>query len=174
MGGLTSLNKGKRGEREVIKLLQPIVDKVYREVGWEIPKLQRNTMQSDAGGFDIAGLEWLALEVKLHAAANHSKIESWWQQTVRQAWGGQDGDGWQVLGGKQTQVPVLIWRVDKGQWNVVTMVSIPITTRIRVKARATLSVHDWLVWFENRLRAQVQAIANGIDDKMAPPPPPGW
>lgn len=172
MGGLTSLNKGKRSEREVIKLLQPIVDKVYSEVGWQVPKLQRNTMQSDDGGFDIAGLEWLALEVKHHAVANKGKIESWWQQTVRQAHGGQDGDGWEVVAGRKTQVPVLIWRVDKGQWNVVVMVSIPISTRVRVKVRSTVRIEDWLVWFEYRLRAEIQGKAEGYDRRVAPPPPP--
>lgn len=85
MGGRMSRNKGKRGEREVIALLQPVVTKAYKRKGYpesEIPRLQRNTMQSDGGGFDIHGLEWLALEVKYQETLC---LPAWWRQTCRQA-----------------------------------------------------------------------------------------
>ena len=56
-------DKGQRAERAAVALLQPIVDKVYAlaevpEADW--PKLIRNLQQTQSGGFDIAGLEWLA------------------------------------------------------------------------------------------------------------------
>src|SRR5438045_4158293 len=78
MGGLMSRNKGKRAERQVIDLLQPIVDHCYKEAGLKPLLLQRNTVQSDQGGFDIIGLEWLALEVKHQEILN---VDAWWQQT---------------------------------------------------------------------------------------------
>ncbi len=91
MGGSMSRSKGQRAEREVIKLLQPVVNEVWQQVfgdkvggEWEIPKLQRNTLQSDEGGFDIVGLQWMALEVKHQEKL---QVEKWWEQTVRQAKG---------------------------------------------------------------------------------------
>lgn len=94
-------DKGKRGERDVIKLLQPIVDNAYTEAGLAPVTLQRNTLQSDNGGFDIVGLEWLALEVKNQERLN---IAQWWQQTVNQA--------------KDEQEPVLLYKVSRSGWRV--------------------------------------------------------
>ena len=77
-------NKGIRGEREVIDMLQPVVNTVYAKMNMEPPLLQRNTLQSDRGGFDVVGLEWLAIEVK----RQESKFQNaWWQQAVMQAKG---------------------------------------------------------------------------------------
>lgn len=108
MGGLMSRNKGKRGEREVIDELQPIIDSVYSElrdkykidVG-DTPVLQRNTLQSDKGGEDIAGLAWMALEVKYQ---EKEQLGKWWEQTVRQA-------------GKK-KIAVLVHRANRQSWRV--------------------------------------------------------
>lgn len=104
MGGLMSRNKGKRAEREVIGLLQPIMDAVYARRG--VPedvrvRLKRNTMQSDGGGFDVYGLEWMAPEVK-HQETLH--CEKWWQQCEAQAMRGQ--------------TPVLFYRRNNTKWRV--------------------------------------------------------
>lgn len=109
MGGTTSQNKGKRGEREVVKLLQPVVNAAYEqakengygEVAGEAPVLQRNTLQSDRGGFDIVGLQWLALEVKFQESLS---IGTWWKQCLRQAGAGQE--------------PVLMYRQSRKPWRV--------------------------------------------------------
>ena len=82
MAGVRSQNKGKRAEREVVKLLQPVVNEVYESVGLEPPELQRNLMQSHKGGYDLAGLDWLALEVKHQETF---QLTAWWEQTKRQA-----------------------------------------------------------------------------------------
>ena len=74
MAGLMSRNKGKRGEREVVKLLQPVVNEVYESLGLEPPLLERNLMQSHKGGCDLAGLDWLALEVKYQ---EQQQMTSW-------------------------------------------------------------------------------------------------
>lgn len=99
MGGLASRNKGKRGEREVIKLLQPIVDSVYGEGAI---LLQRNMLQSDKGGCDIAGLEKFAIEIKRHERLN---VKAWWRQTLEQA--------------KPHQIPVLFYRQNGESWTVM-------------------------------------------------------
>jgi len=82
MAGVTSQNKGKRAERAVIQLLQPVVNECYSERGLEAPILQRNTLQSDRGGYDITGLDWIALEVKHQ---EQLAVEKWWEQTIKQA-----------------------------------------------------------------------------------------
>lgn len=109
--------KGKRGEQEVCKLLQPTVDAVYarmrREhptmgVG-ETPKLQRNALQADGGGYDIVGLPWLALEVKCCETFEFAK---WWQQTVKQA--------------GANKVPVLVYRRNGYPWRVRMRVTVKV------------------------------------------------
>lgn len=148
MGGLSSMNKGKRAEREVVQLLQPVVDKVYREfyglrdartgVAIEPVKLQRNTLQSDGGGFDIIGLEWLALEVKFHETP---QVETWWKQTVRQA--------------KEGQEPCLVWRKSRVDWKVMMMGVLPAGDK-RVRCRIESRKKDWLLWVECRLRWELK------------------
>lgn len=94
--------KGARGEREVIKLLQPIIDAAFEAVGKESPLLQRNQMQSHKGGYDIIGLDWLALEVKHQETL---LIHQWWCQTLKQA--------------GEEKVPVLIYKQNRVKWRVV-------------------------------------------------------
>lgn len=134
MGGTMSRNKGKRGEREIVNMLQPIVDKVYQEFDREVPRLQRNTLQSDGGGFDIVGLEWLALEVKFQESFN---LNAWWAQTSGQA--------------NVTQTPVLIYRRSRVAWRVRMMGYLPAGER-KVRTLVDIELDAWLVWFETQLR----------------------
>lgn len=140
MAGKRSLNKGKNGEREVVKLLQPIVDRVYAEFEVEQPVyLQRNTLQSDRGGFDIVGLPWLAIEVKFQEQLN---VNTWWKQTERQA-----GEG---------QLPILIYRQSRKPWKVMTLVHMPLDNLSAPHVcRAEMSVEDFLVFFERKLRSEL-------------------
>lgn len=78
-------DKGKRGERAVIDWLQPIVDEVYTSLGLKPVLLQRNTIQSDRGGSDLVGLPWLSAEVKNVENDSPGLLDSWWEQTERQA-----------------------------------------------------------------------------------------
>lgn len=100
MGGLMSRNKGKRAEREVIALIQPVVTDAYEQARKRVPVLQRNTIQSDLGGHDISGLEWLSLEVKHHAK---SAIPGWWRQCTEQA---------ATMGVHRSLTPVLFYRMN--------------------------------------------------------------
>lgn len=148
MGGKSSLDKGKRGEREVVAMLQPIVDKVYAEFEGMVDartghvirgvRLQRNTLQSDAGGFDIVGLEWLALEVKYQETLN---VEAWWRQTCGQA--------------KEGQLPVLLYRKSRVEWKAMTMSRVNAGTKI-VRLRTESRGADWLVVFEALLRWELK------------------
>ena len=97
--GHMSRDKGKRGEREVIALLQPLVTQMYEAHGLEPVELKRNTLQSDGGGDDIVGLPWASIEVKY---VEQDSLEKWWEQCLRQA--GAD------------KVPILLYRRNKVSW----------------------------------------------------------
>lgn len=140
MGGLSSLRKGKQNEREVKNLLQAAVDSVavdYPEL--TAPSLQRNTLQSAIGGYDIVGIDWLALEVKAHATLN---VNSWWKQTVQQA-----GPG---------QLPVLAYKITRRGWWVVTEMQLPVADKT-FKCRAEITMESFLVYFKARVRADFEA-----------------
>lgn len=130
---MTKINirkKGQRAEREVIELLQPIVDRIYTKNGLEPPLLQRNTLQSHAGGYDIVGLDWLALEVKFQETEH---INTWWAQAKRQA--------------KPNQVPVLIWRKSRAPWQV-KMVMTAAVGKARIAMPVVISLESFLLYFE--------------------------
>jgi len=126
--------KGQTGEREVIKLLQPIIDRVYDGTRQYAPQLQRNTLQSDKGGFDIVGIETLAIEVKRCETLN---LSAWWQQTLSQA------------GNRE---PVLIYRQSRKPWRVRMAKDIDNLTML-----VDVSIDDFLRWFEVFLKNQVIA-----------------
>lgn len=137
--GKMGLMKGKRAEREVIKLLTPVLEKVYAEAGIEdIPMLQRNTLQSDKGGYDIVGLDWLAIEVKHQESL---AVNLWWKQTIDQA--------------KTGQQATLFYRKNNVKWQVVVMTFI-CTGDGYMPIRSTLKVEDYLKYFERRLRWEVR------------------
>jgi len=139
-------DKGARAEREAIKLLQPIVDKVYFQYGMEAPVLQRNQMQSHMGGFDIVGVDWIALEIK-HQETLH--VNQWWEQTKRQA-------------GK-SRVPVLMYKMSRVGWMVRMRVRLPVQGMegggIRVSASITLE--NFLAYFEARTHQALDQLNRG-------------
>jgi len=139
MGGLTSRNKGKRGEREIIELLQPVVDYAYESLQQrgvacgQPPKLQRNSLQSDGGGCDLHNMPHFAIEVKYVEQQNPANIKAWWEQACEQA-----GDDKQ---------PVLIYRRNHEDWKVMMRGSIG---NHRIKAQPCVATTDmesfqWLI-----------------------------
>ncbi len=140
MGGAMSRNKGQRGEREVIALLQNQVTLAYaamRNEGYELgtePRLQRNTIQSDRGGYDIAGLKWMALEVKFQETLH---VDAWWKQTVEQSGKGQE--------------PVLVYRQSRQPWRVCMWKPMTVggggSPTFEVCYRVQISIEDFLDYF---------------------------
>lgn len=139
MSGTRSRNKGKRGEREVIGLMQLTIFEVYQAHGLECPRLQRNTLQSDQGGFDIVGIDWLAVEVKYQ---EKPQLGKWWAQTLRQA---------------QGKEPVLFFRSNRQDWRVMMHallggpgcgVTVPVVT----------TLEDFLRWLRIRLSQELRAL----------------
>jgi len=138
MAGNFSRQKGQRAEREAIKHLQPVVNKVYELRGLEVPVLERNLMQSHRGGYDIAGLEWLALEVKHHETL---QVSSWWEQTKRQA--------------GESRVPVLFYKQNRTKWSVYMFGYVPIEGDRRVRCPVEISLEVFLLYFEHKLIAEL-------------------
>lgn len=136
MSGSFSRNKGGRGEREVIKMLQPIIDRVYRNFPTLTPPfLQRNTLQSHKGGFDITGLDWAAIEVK---RVEKLQLTEWWRQAVRQA--------------KEGQEPFLFYRRSREKWSVRCYGFLPLApSEKRMHCVVTIDVETFLAYFELRL-----------------------
>ncbi|QBQ71162.1 endonuclease [Shewanella phage S0112] len=135
MSGLKSKEKGKAGEREVVKLLQPMVDNACEVVGVEKIQLIRNQNQSAIGGHDIDGIPFMAIEVK---RAETLKLDEWWKQALAQA--GTD------------KVPILVFRQDYCRWRYCIQVSIPCWDNAGdIKARAEVTAKVFNEWFQRVL-----------------------
>jgi hypothetical protein len=135
--GTFSRNKGKRGEREVVSLLQSSLDAVvpYQYL------LKRNTTQSDGGGMDIIGEQIHAtapfpfsIEVKFVENMSQSTIDRYWQQTIEQT--------------NPHQIPVLFYRSSRTKWRVVTLLRIDLIDGA-IPAKANLEVSTFLLLFGN-------------------------
>jgi len=156
MGGKFSRSKGQRGERAVIAVLQPVVSKVYQAHGVhesDVPLLERNLMQANWGGHDIVGtgLDWLALEVKHQEVLS---VGSWWEQAKLQA--------------GNIREPVLIYRRNRVKWRVVMFTWMDVEDLMALPVVSDISLEDFLVYFEARLRAEVASeLTTVLRDRMA-------
>lgn len=147
-----SRDKGQRAEREVIKLLQPIVDRVYGAKGLEPPTLERNLQQAASGGYDIKGLEWLALEVKRCEQLNLNK---WWEQTVRQACG--------------NKIPVLFYRQNRKAWRVRVEGRLPLHKDDFVAAIVDIGLEEFLVYLYHLIEQKISVVHVNIKTDMRNP-----
>lgn len=148
MAKINARAKGQRGEREVIGLLQPVVKKVYEEFGLVVIDLERNLMQSMKGGYDIVGLDWLALEVKRVENTGASGVNSWWAQTTRQA--------------AEHQEAVLFFRPNQSHWSIKMygyLLGDSAAGWPRVRSPVVIDLPTFLAWFEMRLRWHLQQLS---------------
>lgn len=98
MGKINSRAKGKAGERELIGELKLVLPELS-------DALERNLEQTRDGGYDIAGMDGWAPEVKRYSKILPADIESFWQQTETQA-------------RNDHRRPVLFMREDRREWRV--------------------------------------------------------
>lgn len=142
-----SRNKGQRAEREVVKLLQPVVIAAWNEVGRDgpAPSLERNLMQAHKGGHDLLGLDWIAIEVKHQ---EQFAVASWWQQTKAQAAKASQHSVVQVE-------PVLFYRKNNVQWRVIMRGYLDVQGGGRVRCPVSVAVEAFLVWFKLRLEKEL-------------------
>ena len=149
MSGKMSRDKGQRAEREVVKLLQPIIDRVYEEfygtvfpaegTSISIPQLARNLVQSRSGGHDISGLHWIAIEVKHQETF---ALNAWWAQALQQS---------ERTGG----IPVLLYRRNGLPFRCKLVAVVKIANGGGVKVVADITLEAFMVWFEHALRASL-------------------
>ena len=128
--------KGKRAEREMVKILQPVVAKAWATAGGmpaTCPVLSRNLVQSRQGGYDLVGLDWLALEVKHHETL---KVRDWWSQALRQA--------------RTDQTPVLVYKKNNVKWRAVVWGYVPAGAK-RIRCPVDIDLESFLLWFEHRV-----------------------
>lgn len=157
MGSL-SIQKGKRAERSVAGILNPILEQVVANLGCDPVRLKRNLAQTQQGGFDLEGLPWLAIEIKHHKTV---ALPSWWRQTCQQA--GCDEHG-QPIVGRTYREPVLIWKQHGGKWNVRMLVRLEIEKGRRLVTAGDVSLDVFLIWFERRATLELQRTLSVLEE----------
>jgi len=137
--GRSSRAKGQRGERDAIKLLGETVQRVYNGLRVTPPDLQRNQLQSDKGGSDLAGLPYFAIEVK---NAEALLLDAWWYQCMGQA--------------TARQTPVLLYKRNHRSWRARYMA--PVAPQANAWRPAVVDVDSdtFLVWFAAMLTMMVE------------------
>lgn len=172
--------KGKKGEYEVLDMLQPIVDKVYDEMKLPRVELRRNTNQSgfnrdsttvEVSGFDVAGLDWLSLEIKrqekLYVTGAWMQCKeaaaSKWKGIVLRKPDGMEGAGEMIY----ERVPVLIWRMNREAWKVRMFGYLTCDGGLkfdegcggRIRCPVDIGIEAFLAWFEMKLRFEIRSSA---------------
>jgi len=140
MAGKASRDKGYRGEREALALLQPIVDEVcdeLNEVRFELRRDQRQRFE--AKHYDLVGIPWLAIEVKRRE--NIGQINTWWRQTLAAT--------------REGQTAVLMYRPNNTAWQVRMRVPI-LAGDTRILATVTVGFETFKVWFREKLKSHLR------------------
>lgn len=125
------VNKGKNGEREVVNLLQPMVDEIYARIGAPAPKIVRNQMQTAVGGYDLEGLPWIAIEVKRQEQLS---LNAWWAQVLKAC--------------KDDQHPIVIYRQNRQKWRVLMWGWMWTGGTGHHKARVEVTYEEFCEWFK--------------------------
>ena len=146
-------DKGARGEREVLNAMQRVVDKVISElrlerakVGREGPdqlQLLRNSLQSAVGGYDLVGIDWIAVEVKRQ---EKELLQPWWNQTL------------ESIRNKPSLMPVLVHRGNGLSWKVRMygyLLAGDLSAPVKIKCPVDITFDAFLIWFEWELRSRL-------------------
>jgi hypothetical protein len=135
------IQKGKAGERELLNLLQGAINEVYLRRGYQPPELKRSGYtQSDGGGCDVMGLDWLAIEVK---RCERLELADWWIQAKKQA--------------KHGQIPVLIYRQSRKPWRVRMCGLLQVCNARALRMLADINISTFLAWLKMRCEADLDA-----------------
>ena len=132
-----SRDKGARGEREFKSWLESRLNVT----------INRNYDQWAHGGFDLSGLDNCALEIKRYAKGNLFRF-SWWQQVVESA-----GD----------LVPILAYRFDNEDWNVVCPLQWLMGERVThaLEMAAFMPAEEWVERYR-ALKAQERPLEDDL------------
>ncbi len=129
--GVGARGKGAAGEREVKIILRSILQPVYLYHNQPLPEFERNLEQSRGGGYDLKGLEWLAIEVKRQERSN---LTAWWEQTLKQC--------------GEHQIPFLIHRANHQPWRVRTRLPVVIYRGTTLLTTVDMERPEWTLWLQ--------------------------
>lgn len=156
--GINIRQKGAEGEREVIKLLTPIIVSVMTEMAFPQEKIddalkmvQRNQNQSAVGGNDLSNTFGLSIEVKRQEAL---AVNTWWEQCEKAA-------------NRNNELPVLIYRQNRKPWRVRTYGFLHTPGReggwSSVRALVEFDEKTFVAWFREWVYAK---LLNGYEVKV--------
>jgi len=136
--GRMSRDKGARGEREV----KDLHNTFFKELGLNVQMQRNSSGQADGGGYDLVGLQFLAIEVKLQEGPYQ---EIWWKQCLEQCSFGQTA--------------VLWYRRNRIKWRVRM-----IGTVENVEMLVDITPEDYFRWLKARLaiRSATQQLEDGF------------
>lgn len=139
-----------RGEAEICRYLQPIVDKCYQPLLRQLrlnktPQVSLNPHDEIKGGFDILGLEWLSFSIKFDG---RNRYKEWWPELLEKT--------------ESDQEPVLFYRTKQTEWFAVMKMYSDIDEK-RFFAFAHVPLHHFLIYFEYRLKLELKEKVKGMD-----------
>lgn len=158
MSRINIRQKGAEGEREVIRMLTPIVKEVMVELDFPADKvavaeqiIQRNQNQSAVGGCDLSNVFGMSIEVKRQ---EQLAIGAWWQQCLAAA-------------NRNNEIPVLIFRQNRKPWRVRTFAFLHTPAEgggwSSVQAVVEIDEATFKMWFRAWVRAQ---LLNGYEVRV--------
>lgn len=142
--------KGAEGERQVIKMLTPLVVSVMTDMG--APKeqieaaqkmIQRNQNQSAVGGNDLNNTFGLSIEVKRQ---EQLAINTWWNQC-------------EVAANRNNELPLLIFKQNNKPWRFITYGFLHTPAKdgawSSVRARVEFNQDTFELWFKEWVRGKL-------------------
>lgn len=140
--------KGAEGEREIYRALNPIVQRVMRELGFPEAEvaaaanaIQRNQNQSAVGGNDLANTFGMSIEVKRQEQLS---VNTWWKQCVDAA-------------RRNEEHPVLLYRQNGKKWRCITMGYVELPKAKYAQLRIEFDWEAFQSWFEQWVRVKLES-----------------
>lgn len=142
--------KGAEGERQVIKMLTPIIQRVMGELEFPQEKIdaalkmvQRNQNQSAVGGNDLSNTFGMSIEVKRQ---EQLAINTWWAQCEAAAL-------------RNNELPVLIFKQNNKPWRFITWGFLHCPAErggwTSTRARVEFNQETFERWFAEWVRGQL-------------------
>lgn len=135
---LNSRAKGAKGEREIVLLLNGIIQRVLDSQEWPegvaevaLKCIQRNLQQSIEGGSDLNGVFGLAIEIKRQ---ENVQVDKWWMQCTSQA-------------ARTNEWPVLLYRKNNNPWRCLTQGHAPLPGGRMSSMRVQFDEEPFKIWF---------------------------
>jgi len=156
--GINIRQKGAEGERQVIKMLTPIIQEVMREMEFPpeqveaaLKMVQRNQNQSAVGGNDLSNTFGMSIEVKRQ---EQLAINTWWAQCEAAAL-------------RNNELPVLIFKQNQKPWRFITygFLHAPADNGgwTSVRARVEFNEETFKSWFRAWVKGK---LLNGYEAKI--------